>query len=164
MRVLTYDVETTIKNNGHPFTMSNFLVCNGWKFVGEHSVFDDSITDEFLQALYSADLVIGCNLKFDIHWIRRYGADPTKIKRVWDIQLAHFIITRQKNISPSLNEISEYYGFGTKLDIVKTEYWDKGICTQFIPKPILKEYTLRDIELTENIAIEQHKFLTGKGL
>ena len=68
------------------------------------------------------------NGKFDLAWLRRYNIDFSSC-RIWDCQLVHFILTGQKESYPSLNEVAEYYGLGTKLDQVKEEYWNNGIDT-----------------------------------
>lgn len=45
-----------------------------------------------------------------------------------------------------------------KLDIIKLEYWDKGIDTTEIPYEILKEYTIQDGEST--LALFLHRLLS----
>lgn len=60
------------------------------------------------------------------------------------------MLDRQKPY-PSLEETAKKYGLPSKLDIVKTEYWDKGIDTTEIPSQILSEYCVQDVELTYQI-------------
>ncbi len=109
----------------------------------------------------AADLIIGFNLKYDLHWLRKYGIyDPTKT--YWDCQLAHFAITSQLNPYPSLNQVAEYCGLPAKLDVVKNDYWEKGIDTPDIPFEILDEYCKQDIFLTSQIYEWQQKYLSDK--
>jgi len=131
MNILTFDTETTIVEHGHPFHKDNRMVCLGYKWIDQETEvldFNDSIAELFNEFFAKADLVVGMNLKFDLHWMRRIGCNLRNIKNVWDIQLAYFYLSAQAAISSSLNEISDAYGMGQKVDIIKLEYWDKGIC------------------------------------
>lgn len=167
MRVLTFDTETTIKNKGHPFTPENKLICLGYKWLGEKTIvedYDDELSNRFNAVLASASLVVGFNLKFDLHWIRRIGCNLDNIKAVWDVQLAYFMLNCQNKPYPSLNEVTEEYGFDQKIDGIKNEYWDKGIDTDAIPKDVLHEYVAKDVELTEDCFKHQYKLFTGKDI
>ena len=167
MNILTFDTETTTIEHGHPFHKDNRMVCLGYKWLNQETEvldFNDSTADLFNKLFVKADLVVGMNLKFDLHWMRRIGCNLRNIKNVWDIQLAYFYLSAQSSISPSLNEISEAYGMGQKVDVIKLEYWDKGICTSEIPKDVLHEYTKQDIILTEKNFIHQYELFTGKKL
>jgi DNA polymerase I-like protein with 3'-5' exonuclease and polymerase domains len=94
------------------------------------------------------------NAKFDIAWLRKAGID-FKGKRLWDVQLAHFYLTFQKARFPSLNEVLEYYGLPPKLDVVETQYWDKGIQTDEIPWEVLCEYGEADVAKTYQCFLRQ---------
>jgi len=115
-----------------------------------------------IHSVTSGLILVGFNLKFDLHWLRRYGAVGLPFGDLWDCQAAHFIITGQKNPYPSLNDVSEHYGLGQKLDIVKTEYWDKGIDTDQVPVDVLLEYQKQDVLLTEQIFLKQIEYLKDK--
>lgn len=106
-----------------------------------------------------ADLIIGFNFKFDYHWLRKWGL-RLEDKRLWDCQVAEFVIRRQQNPYPSLNECAETYGLAQKLDVVKTEYWDKGICTSVVPWNILKSYAAWDAQLTYDVYVAQQPFVS----
>src|SRR5690606_32608216 len=49
-----------------------------------------------------------------------------------------------------------------KLDVVKTEYWDKGIDTKDVPEDILLEYAAYDAQLTLDVYKEQIKVMTPR--
>jgi DNA polymerase-1 len=51
--------------------------------------------------------------------------------------------------------VAEYYGLGSKLDIVASEYWKNGIDTPNVPKDILEEYLVGDLVLTEQVYQKQ---------
>jgi DNA polymerase-1 len=69
-------------------------------------------------------------------------------RRVWCCQVAEFLLLRQGRSYPSLEQAVVGRGLGSKIDVVKLEYWDKGVNTHEIPRHILSEYALKDVELT----------------
>lgn len=106
-----------------------------------------------------ADLIVGFNLKFDMHWLQKAGLRLDH-KRLYDCQLAEFVIERQQNRYPSLDESAIKYHLGKKIDVIKLEYWDKGICTSNIPWPVLKEYAIQDAVLTLHVYEAQKAHIT----
>ncbi len=166
MNVLALDTEITTWNKGHPFDPRNKIVCysycNGLGQAGAQPATKGSLA--FLQTrIDKADLLPLFNAKFDLQWIVKEGLtyNPTK---VWDCQLAHFILSNQTHRYPSLNEVTEHYGLPVKPDVVKTEYWDKGINTDEIPWNILEEYAIHDAQTTYQIYLRQREELTGNKL
>lgn len=155
MTPLVLDVETTTKNKGNPYNQDNKLC-----YLGEYDGTHVNIATQFREFKYSPHLLIVFNGKFDLTWLRRYGIDYSKCT-IWDCQLAHFILTGQRSVMPSLNEVSEHYGLGSKLDIVKLEYWDKGIDTPDIPVEVLTEYLEQDLRLTWQIYQKQLEDFSG---
>ena len=162
MKELVLDVETTISNKGNPFDQTNRLCYVGVKGERFSDLFDieyslDPYVPELekIQLLIDqSDTLIGFNIKFDLHWIRRYGITFSN-KRIWDCQLVHFILTGQTESYPSLNGVAAYYSLGTKLDVVSTEYWKNGIDTPNVPKDILEEYLQGDLDLTHQVYLKQ---------
>lgn len=155
--VLILDVETTTSNKGNPFDQTNKLVCIGFKWLHENVstiVWGKFESNQFL--IDNADLIVGFNIKFDLHWLRKIGIDISNVK-VWECQIAEFILNNQSTPYPSLDQAAEKYGFEKKLDIVKTEYWDKGIDTDQIPREILSEYLSQDLNLTEQVYLKQRE-------
>lgn len=154
---MTFDTENTgaLRNKANPFDPRNECVLLSYRDpdVGTTSI-DPIDIDEFRQKVDTTDWIIGFNLKYDMHWGRRYGVS-FKGKKLWDVQLVHFILTGQKNAYPSLNEVAEYYGLPCKLDVVKTEYWEVGLDTDQVPWDILLEYCEHDVWLTEQCARRQ---------
>lgn len=154
---MTFDTEASgaTRNRANPFDPRNECVLLSYRDpdVGTLSI-DPIDMDEFRQKVDTTDWIIGFNLKYDMHWGRRYGVS-FKGKKLWDVQLVHFILTGQKNAYPSLNEVAEYYGLPCKLDVVKTEYWEVGLDTDQVPWDILLEYCEHDVWLTEQCARRQ---------
>lgn len=156
MDYLILDVETTISNKGNPFDQTNKLVCVGLRLNGYNIIEYYPDTESIKKIQYQIDnrVLVGFNAKFDLHWLRKIGIDISKI-RVWDCQIAEYILNNQKTPYPSLDQAAEKYGFNKKLDVVKLEYWDKGIDTDEIPREILSDYLNQDLILTEQLYLKQ---------
>lgn len=142
------DVETTTFSKGNPFSRCNKLVTVG---IGDYLGMDKEIIQ---QKINDTNLLVGFNIKFDLHWIKNYGIDFSNC-RVWDCQLAFFLLTGQRFPYPSLNFVAESYDLGSKLDEVKLNYWDKGVDTDAIPEEVLQDYLRQDLTLTEQIYKKQ---------
>ena len=159
-KVIALDSEVTTWNKGHAFDQRNFMVC--WSYAGRDS--SGAVkwpSHELLQQhIQESDRLVLFNAKFDLQWFVKEGLeyDPTK---VWDCQLAHFIMTNQTHRYPSLNEVAEYWGLPVKPDTVKTQYWDKGINTDEIPWEVLSEYAEHDAQVTYQIYLRQNDVLVG---
>lgn len=163
MKTLAIDAECTTWNKAHPFDPRNFMVCYSWADSSSSGATQWPAHIELQQRLDAADLLVLFNAKFDLQWLVKEGLtyNPAKI---WDCQLAHFIMTNQTHRFPSLNEVAEYWGLPMKPDLVKTEYWEKGINTDAIPWPILEEYATHDAQVTHDIYLKQREALTGAKL
>jgi DNA polymerase I-like protein with 3'-5' exonuclease and polymerase domains len=161
LRSLILDVETTISNKGNPFDETNKL-CYIGLLDTDASVYSIEYDDqpyrtrlEEVQAkVNGADILVGFNIKFDLHWIRKYGINFMG-KRVWDCQLVHFILTGQQYPYPSLNSVAAYYDLGSKLDVIATEYWKNGVDTDKIPRDLLEDYLKQDLLLTQKVYEKQ---------
>ena len=169
MQPLIFDVECTgsQRNKANPFDPRNKMCCvSSYAFNWERPLvqeieYADEPYQHHLEILQgninAADILVGFNLKFDIHWVRRYHIFLNDKVRVWDCQLFYFIQSNQTKRFPSLNDVALHYNLPTKLDIVATEYWDKGLDTDQVPWDILSEYAAYDAELTGNIFKKQYE-------
>jgi DNA polymerase I-like protein with 3'-5' exonuclease and polymerase domains len=119
---------------------------------------DDSV-DEVQTEVDAADLVVGFNFKHDLAYLRREGVDFSSVK-IWDVQIAEFLISRQRSKFPSLSDTCLRLGIPGKQDVVKEEYWDKGIDTIDIPWPVLSEYAANDAKITLEAYKRQLKDMT----
>jgi DNA polymerase I-like protein with 3'-5' exonuclease and polymerase domains len=165
-RNLFFDFETTTIHKGHPFDPKNFAVSYAFlESMGECSFCyyaDPDFNIALSNRLDESDAIIGFNIKFDLHWLFNIAGerDLGRIK-VWDCQLAEFIYSGQEERYASLNEVCERYGLPTKIDLVK-DYWDRGISTEHIPLPILREYNQWDVQLTKMLYEVQQSLLSEK--
>lgn len=160
MNILALDTETTTWNKGNPFDGRNKLVCISWSNDSGAGCIHATDVDRVMDRLQGVQLVIGFNFKFDLHWLLKVGLSKLRQMQVWDVQIAEFILSNQTNRFPSLNETCEKYGLEVKLDVVKTEYWDKGINTDQIPWDVLSAYATKDAELTLACYHAQRKLMT----
>jgi len=162
MSALCVDVETSTHNNGAPYDRRNTIVCYSWAdetSAGANKVTSDSI--EILRdKILGARVLIGHNIKFDIHWLNKIGIEVPEICRVHDTQTGEFILSRQTERYPSLEDALVRHDLGHKLDVVKTEYWAKGIQTEDVPWPILEEYAIWDAKMTLALYHKQQELLT----
>ncbi len=164
---LVVDVETTTFQKGNPFSRRNQLVVVGVldveKRTTKHYWWPN--LDGLQEQIESAGLVIGFNIKFDLHWLKRAGIVFNLLTtKVWDCQLAEFLLEAQTNPYPSLNKACEKYGLPLKLDVVKTEYWEKGIDTTEVPRDILGDYLTGDLVATGGVYHNQSLQLHGTQL
>jgi DNA polymerase-1 len=154
LRHLVVDVETTISNKGNPFDRTNKLCYIGtthdlYPIEYSENPYRNSL-DEIQNQINSVETLVGFNIKFDLHWLKKYQIDFSN-KRIWDCQLVHYILSGQTEMFPSLNKVCAFYNLESKLDVVSEEYWKNKIDTPDIPEEILREYLAQDIKLTEQV-------------
>jgi DNA polymerase I-like protein with 3'-5' exonuclease and polymerase domains len=157
--ILTVDTEQTTFSKGNPFDQRNRNVCISWRSDDpeeSRGVIFAEDRGQFEPRYKRADLVVGFNLKYDLHWLKRiYDYVP---ERIWDCQLCEFLLGRQSPAYPSLDSTAQKYLQTGKSGAVE-EYWSRGINTDEIPRDILAEYALKDAELTYNIYLKQRELL-----
>lgn len=160
---LILDCETTTYEKGNPYSRRNKLCLVGIRTPeGEEYIFDLEYSEHgYIEEINRingiisrTNLLVVFNGKFDLAWLRRFSIDYRHCK-VFDCQLAHFILGGQKDSYPSLNGVAESHGLEQKLDIVKEEYWNKGIDTPQIPLSILIEYLCKDLQITQKVYLKQ---------
>ena len=157
MNIFALDVETTISSKGNAFDENNFLVLGGYGTDTIYFRFLRENVERIQECISQAKLVILFNAKFDLHWCRRIGIAFNVRLPIWDCQLAEFILSNQQWKYPSLEEACSKRGLGHKIDVIKEEYWNKGIDTDKIPFDTLDTYLRQDINLTYLLYLEQKK-------
>ena len=160
MAIVTFDFETSIYSKGNAFDYRNKAVSYSVKVNNEktlHRRYNDIDFISLLRtSIESTKLIVGANLKFDIHWLTNLGISIPVGTRIWDVQLAEFVLSGQTNSFASLNSLAILYGLPTKLDEV-SDYWERGVNTQDIPAEVLEEYNNYDVELTYKVYECQQK-------
>lgn len=160
MKLLAFDTETSIIANGDPYHPDNRLVAVGaYDGYTYQTFYKDDITVEAIEALLAGSVtIVTANGKFDLAWMNRLGINTQQI-RIFDVQLAEFIISNQTKAFPSLDKMSEDYLNQHKIDNIKLNYWEKGIDTWFIPREELLEYLCEDLRLTLEVFKKQEAIL-----
>lgn len=165
--ILSLDVETSIKNKGNPFTKGNkclyigiYDITNKKQYIYIKDNIYNSI-QEIQSLVNSSSLLVGFNLKFDLHWLRQIGITWSIIKPIWDCQLGEFILNNQSTPYPSLDEALLKYGLPPKIPLIEQEYWSKGIDTEDVPEDLVAEYLSWDIRGTAEVYKRQEEALKG---
>lgn len=168
MTILILDTENTTHQKGNPFSRKNKCCAFSYLYPPGKSTcikveYDSPVDHGTLRLIQDicdqADLIVGFNLKYDLHWLRRYGIILPNDVRFWCCQSAQFVIRNQSEKYPSLNSSCLFWGLGEKLDIVAKEYWDKGIDTPQIPWDVLYKYACQDVDLTYSLFKKQEEYL-----
>ena len=149
------DVETTTFENGSPFSPKNRMVTVSLKNNKIHEIYkvDENTLDIIRKTLAQYNHLVGFNIKFDLHWLKRYNLLPEEFT-VHDAQLHYYIESGQTKQFPSLNEVAAEFNLPVKPDKI-AEYWDSGVDTPDIPWEELKEYALHDTYVTWEIYKQQ---------
>lgn len=159
---VVFDFEATgaQRNKAHPFDPRN-KACNLgmrnidtgeykiWKLEYDEQPYGDNLA-EIQEWLSKTTTLIGFNTKYDLHWLHRYSFGYSHC-RIFDCQVAYYIVTAQQHQYPSLDQVAEHYGLEKKLDVVKTEYWNNKLDTDEVPYDILSDYLAQDLVVTENV-------------
>lgn len=169
---LVVDTENSgaLRNKAHPFDPRNALLLAGLRSGGRSDIYDieysgrpygDSCLD-IRSAIAGADLVVGFNLKYDLHWLRRYNVLPGGIT-VWDCQLAEFLLSSQTESYPSLQDACLRHSVPLKKDTLEV-YIKQGLDVSDIPLPELTEYLEGDLISTEELFLKQVDLIREAGL
>lgn len=170
LRYATADVETTFvkredgSSDNRPYNPLNSLTSIGIKPRDKEIVYTavDHSTEPMLAGtkpliqgvLDETQLLIGHNIKFDLTWLREcgyiYEGD------IWDTMLVEKLISggRLHANELGLSDCCEREGIAVKTDEVRG-YWDRGYATDKIPWPILKQYGINDVLITEQLFLTQ---------
>ena len=155
---IVIDVETTIFCKGNPFSRRNECCYIGFGDARHQEVLEGPFSrqdlDRLRTAIQRAKVIVAFNAKFDFHWLERLGVTEWKDKTIWDLQIAEFVMSGQRHVMPSLEQSLTRFTLPKKLDIVRLEYWEKGIDTPNIPRDLMVSYTTQDV-LSESLLYER---------
>lgn len=114
---------------------------------GFHYYSDPDFVSALQVSLDKAKLLIGVNVKYDIAWARRLGCILPEKMRVWDCQIAEYVMSGQTVSFASMEQMCELYGIPGKEDAI-AGYWAANIETIDIPRALVEEYNIGDIART----------------
>lgn len=177
MSYFIFDLETTTyescRKKANPFDPRNKVVLFAAKYSVDKEVFlnqdNPAARQYFLNAMKTADVIIGHNIKFDLLYMFTALYNDLEFKQalksvqIYDTMFAEYLITAQQAKYYSLNEASLKYGGTLKDDRIK-EYWDAGIQTDEIPQDLLSEYAKHDILNTEIVYLAQQDEISKLGI
>lgn len=150
MKRLVLDVETTTHNKGAWSDERNHCVLVGTYDGTDVRIFDfeygSMVLTRLREHLREYALLVGHNLKFDLHWLDNLDVDYSHMK-VRCTANTEFILGRQLTPYPSLDDCASKRFNETKIDRIK-QYWDEGIQTNDIPRNELCDYLEQDLRLT----------------
>lgn len=120
MKVLALDFETRIGKTIHGPTFrdpANDLFTQIWATNPEwvsvsHALsgFKRTLEPKLVEALFYTDIIVGHNISFDLCYIwcnKNIQEFVTKGGRIWDTQLAEYLLTGQQHTTSSLAELQE---------------------------------------------------------
>lgn len=165
------------RNKAHPFDQKNKLLLLGLRRSGCTSIFDIEYTESpygdslrtLGEFLGNADLLVGFNIKYDLHWLRRYLGPEASRRwlsggiKIWDCQLAEFLLSNQTLQYPSLADTCLLRRVPLKKDTLK-EYLGQGLDVSDIPLLELTEYLEGDLVSTEELFLKQVDLIREAGL
>ena len=160
MTLLVVDTESSIFQKGNPFAQRNRNCYLGALSSDKLTCLDvrnDSmglLRDQYKECIEAATLLIGFNIKYDLHWFRREGIDFAG-KKIWCCQTAHFLLTNQRKPYPSLDEVCAHYDVPGKFGFIEENYWSKGVDTPDIPKEEMLSYLEQDLRCTYSVYQKQ---------
>ena len=162
---IAIDVETTLNGNedvglAQPMHPDNRAVAFGMTTSAGTSITTYNAAN-FTDTLVVSDLgtVCGHNLSFDLLYLfRTHPSLKTALQagKIWDTQLAEYILTGQRSKWSSLDELCVKYGLPIKDDKIKA-YFQAGLGSEKIPEEELIPYLERDLENTWKIAHMQYQ-------
>jgi DNA polymerase I-like protein with 3'-5' exonuclease and polymerase domains len=160
------DVETTLNGNeevglAHPMHPDNRVVAFGFCYEGgtPSALYDQDSFAASMCEMPPGAIVCGHNLAFDLMYLYRtneFLKEELQGRRIWDTQLAEYILSAQQTKWSSLDELSVQYGLPVKDDKIK-KYFEKGLGSDKIPKEELIPYLEQDVVNTVNIAQLQYE-------
>ena len=159
------DVETTLNGNeeiglAHPMSPDNKVVLYGiTDNIGVAFTTDEPKKFKLAVAEHIGNdpTFCGHNISFDLLYLYRESPalkEAFQSSKIWDTQLAEYILTGQRSKWSSLDELSVKYHLPVKDDKIKA-YFEAGLGSDKIPREELEPYLKQDLENTFVIAYIQ---------
>lgn len=117
------------------------------------------------------DYIVAHNACYELSWLLQYNkknyyAYLKRGGRVFCTQYAEYLLSRQTDTYPALNDVAPRYGGTTKVDLVK-QLWMQGYRTSQIDLELLREYLMGpqgDVPNTTKIFLGQWKKLQERSM
>ena len=167
------DVETTLNANedvglAHPMHPDNRVIAwgitKGIAYYSPQTTYTEAVFEAFVDACTPEMLFCGHNLAFDLMYLYKNPKLKERIQqfKIWDTQLAEYILSAQQIKWSSLDELSIKYGLPVKDDTIK-KYFQAGLGSDKIPPEELIPYLEQDVINTMQIAKKQWQRAVDQG-
>lgn len=108
------------------------------------------------------------NVAFDFQYMLKEEPERTRAwleagGKIWDCQIAEYILTGQQHTYASLDELALKYG-GTLKDSRIKDMWEAGVDTEDIDPVLLRDYNQADLDNTELVFLKQYAAAKAKGI
>lgn len=176
-KILCLDVETTVQRvddriDGSPFHPDNYLVSVGACWIKEGVTLDDveyyffdhndipfsyNILDayNYLKGMIAeADILVGHNLKFDLHWLRQSNFDIDN-KIYYCTMIGEYILSRGQKRPLSLDETARRRKVHLKQSQLVSERFNRGEGYEAMPMEIVEEYGRSDVLSCAEVFLSQ---------
>jgi DNA polymerase-1 len=117
---------------------------------------------ELLDDLKKVKFIVAQNVKYELQWLKRCGAELRDIL-VYCTMLAAWVIDGNQRLPRNLNALATKYRCPRKIDLI-AKYWEAGATTEEIPPSWLLEYCERDVEVAHAIFLAQREEVWTKKL
>ena len=166
-RFVVIDLETTMNgpdSSPDPFHPDNKCVMAGRRTIGRGTpgagVYGDmnsTIINNDIKDLISwldagePQYLIGHNIKFDLHYLRKHGLRMSRVRGVFDTMVMCHNLSDTEMKFPTLDKAAEFCGLPDRKDDTVKKLWEAGVKTEDINPIILEKYLRQDIELTAKV-------------
>ena len=179
-RYLVLDVENTVQRDGEgridgsPFNGENYLVSVGACYAHEN-LLPKNVTYEFFahndlppdfsgeqgfqliqNLIDSADVLVGHNLKYDLHWLRQSNFN-IEGKKYYCTMIGEYVLARGQKMSMSLAESAKRRKVHLKKSELVEESFSKGIGYEAMPISDVDEYGRSDCVSCAEVFLSQIK-------
>lgn len=155
-----------------PHNPRNYIVAAGWCIDNQpvqseyFGTPEEAASSDWLErALKDQQVLVAFNATFEIHWLMHYYKDTMMAflkrgGRVYCPQLAEYILERQQELYPKLEDCAVKYGGTRKVDAVKV-LWESGVTTAEIDQALLMDYLADedhgDVANTRRVCFNQYR-------
>jgi DNA polymerase I-like protein with 3'-5' exonuclease and polymerase domains len=163
MTVLAIDTESNTWNKGSWSDRRHKTVCYSWATEGDSgaSTWTEDSTADLAKRVNECGVLVGFNLKYDLHVLRKQGIRPRDGTVIWDCQIGEFVRSNQTWRYPDLKtSVEKLCESGSKLSDLVEQFWNSGVQTEDIPWDVLSRYATADASITLELYQAQQKIMT----
>lgn len=164
--VLDFEIDTSYGDYGHPVHPENQMLLACWEYQRQkkHVWGGEYAMQDLLADIEEATFVVAHNAKYELGWLKRCGADISRIC-VFDTQLAEYVLSGNlksaSNFLLSLNACCVRRGWKAKDPVVDHLIKD-GVNPVSIPRSWLHGRCARDVSDTHRLFKDQLRELAGR--